>query len=156
VLNYIVTGIVGSLAVAGGLYLNIFLSAPEKTAQNVETHASKLEQLDTEISAVPALKDGKVAGYFVIKVSSTIDRSAMKQALEDLSPFLNEAVLIAAVDFASGSITEVKPSHLKALTKQILVNAEENFGASVVKDVRIEQFNFVPQAEVRDNLFKVK
>lgn len=154
-LRYLATGIAGCVAVAIGIWLGLSLSANGKTKDQNHDAAPEFAQVSTDLNGVPVFQHGEVVGYFVIKVSSVIDQSAVSWPIEDLRAPLMDAAIRAVADLSSNDGQQINSLQLKALTNSILVNAVENLGPNSVKAVHVEQFNFVPKSEIRDSLFKV-
>lgn len=102
---------------------------------------------------MPIVHDGKVTGYLVLKVSSTIDRALIKNVGETLVPYLSDAAFRAAFDFAAGGVTEIKAKHVEDMSTEIARLANKKLGAEAVKSVDLEQFNLVPASQVRGNRF---
>jgi hypothetical protein len=153
-LKLLVVGILGAMAAAGGLFFNITLNAPAHTEEdNVET-ASLVEQVSTELTGVPVIYEGKIGGYIVLRVSSTVDRSVLADMKVDLRPYLSDAALSAAFDFAASGMREVTAANIKEFTQRVKQNASDALGDGAVKSVSLEQFNFVPESQIRGNRFK--
>ena len=79
--KFAIVGLIGALSTAGGAVLALNMqSAPQgETEQHSE---ASIERVSTELTAVPIVHDGKVTGYLVLKVSSTIDRALIKNVGE--------------------------------------------------------------------------
>ncbi len=153
-LRYLAAGLVGCVAVVAGTWLGAFLMAPGAPSEEAEGEP-EFSQVSSDVNGVPILQNGQVVGYFVIKVSSVIDRNSVHWPVEDLKPPLMDAAIRAVADFATNGIQQINSVQMKSLTNAILANAAANIGQDAVKAVHVEQFNYVTKAEVRENLFKV-
>jgi hypothetical protein len=152
--KYLAAGLVGCVAVVAGIWLGAFLMAPDAPSEEAESDP-EFGQVSSDINGIPVLQNGQVVGYFVIKVSSVIDRNSVHWPVEDLKPPLMDAAIRAVADFATNGIQQINSVQMKSLTNAILANAAANLGQDAVKAVHVEQFNYVTKAEVRENLFKV-
>lgn len=152
--KYLAAGLVGCVAVVAGIWLGAFLMAPDAPSEEGESDP-EFSQVSSDINGIPVLQNGQVVGYFVIKVSSVIDRNSVHWPVEDLKPPLMDAAIRAVADFATNGIQQINSVQMKSLTNAILANAAANLGQDAVKAVHVEQFNYVTKAEVRENLFKV-
>lgn len=128
----------------------IKMNSEPKEEANAPSEAS-IERVSTEQTAVPIVHDGKVTGYLILKVSSTIDRSLVKNAGDTLVPYLSDATFRAAFDFASSGVSEIKAKHVVDMSAEIARLANQSLGANAVKIVALEQFNFVPASQIRGN-----
>jgi len=152
--KYLAAGLAGCVAVVAGTWLGTFLMAPSPPSEEAEGEP-EFSQVSSDINGIPILQNGQVVGYFVIKVSSVIDRNSAHWPVEDLKPPLMDAAIRAVSDFAANGFQQINSVQLKSLTNAILANAAANIGKDAVKAVHVEQFNYVTKAEVRENLFKV-
>jgi hypothetical protein len=152
--KYLAAGFVGCVAVVAGIWLGAFLMAPGAPGEEAERHP-EFSQVSSDINGIPVVQNGQVVGYFVIKVSSVIDRNSVYWPVEDLRPPLMDAAIRAVADFATNGIQQINSVQMKSLTNAILANAAANIGENAVKAVHVEQFNYVTKAQVRENLFKV-
>jgi hypothetical protein len=152
--KYLAAGLVGCVAVVAGIWLGGFLMAPGTPSEEAESNP-EFSQVSSDINGIPVLQNGQVVGYFVIKVSSVIDRNSIHWPVEDLKPPLMDAAIRAVADFATNGIQQINSVQMKSLTNAIQANAAANLGQNAIKAVHVEQFNYVTKAEVRENLFKV-
>lgn len=151
-LKLAIVGLIGALSTAGGavIALNMQNAPPAETAAHAE---ASIERVSTELTAVPIVHGGKVTGYLVLKVSSSIDRNLTKNVGETLVPYLSDAAFRAAFDFAAGGVTEIKAKHVEDMSAEIARLANQRLGGDAVKSVNLEQFNLVPASQVRGNRF---
>lgn len=149
-LKLAIVGLIGALSAAGGAVMA--LTMQQAPATEADQHsAAVIERVSTELTAVPVVHDGKVTGYLVLKVSSSIDKSLVKNAGDALTPYLSDAAFRAAFDFAAGGVTEIKAKHIEDMSAEIARLANQKLGADAVKSVDLEQFNLVPASKIRGN-----
>lgn len=149
-------GAIGAFGAAIGAVMAVVQShAPQSAAEGVESPAS-IESVSTELTAVPVVKDGSVTGYLVLRLSSSVDRSKIRNPDEVLAPYLSDAAFRAAFDLAAEGMTEIKAKHVERLSDEIVRIANQRFGADAVQSVRLEQFNIVPSSQVRGNVVRAE
>jgi hypothetical protein len=153
-IKLIIVGFLGAISSAGGASYALLSWGSNSNSSGEEKAGSLIENISTELTAVPIVAEGKVAGYIVLKITSRVDRSKLKSADVLLSPYLNDAVFRAAFDFASGGITEIKSKHVQQLAEEVSSIANARLGAEAVEEVHLEQFNFVSSGEIRNKLNK--
>lgn len=115
----------------------------------------KIEQLSTELAGVPVILDQKVVGYFLFKLSATIDRRKVAPAIVDLHPYLSNAGFRASYEFAARGTLKVRGEDVQALTRRVAELANEALGEASVVGVQVEQFNFARNNEVRRKISTV-
>lgn len=149
-LKLAIVGLIGALSAAGGAVLAINMNAaPQESSE--PSHEATIENVTTELTAVPVVNDGKVTAYLILKLTSTVDRSLTKEAGENLVPYLSDAAFRAAFDFAAGGVKEIKAKHVEDMSAEIARLANQRLGAMAVKSVSLEQFNLVPESQIRGN-----
>jgi flagellar basal body-associated protein FliL len=155
-IKLIIVGVVGAMSAAAGASYALMSFGNGADAAAVEEPGSTIENISTELTAVPIVKEGKVAGYMVMKITSRVDKSKLKYVDTLLNPYLNDAVFRAAFDFASGGVTEVTSKHVQQLAESVAGIANARLGGAVVLDVHLEQFNIVSSDEIRSKLNRPK
>jgi len=149
-LKLAIVGLIGALSAAGGAVFAINLnSAPQQVED--KSHEASIETVTTELTAVPVVDNGKVTAYLILKLTSTVDRSLVKDAGDNLVPYLSDAAFRAAFDFAAEGVKEIKAKHVEDMSGEIVRLANQRLGAPAVKSVNLEQFNLVPESQIRGN-----
>jgi hypothetical protein len=111
------------------------------TSGNVETRK-------TSTLNVPMIRNGNVEGYIVIQFAYTIDQANLN------SLGLSADVFILDEAFRSLFSDEIDLGHLEkysltGLTKNLKTTVNQRLGGDPVKDILIDQFNFIPKQEIR-------
>jgi hypothetical protein len=106
-----------------------------------------LQYRKTSAIDVPMIKNGDVAGYVVAQFAYTIDATTLKQLPVPPDVFIiDEAfrtIFSQDVDF-----DHLERYDLTALTTQLLHKVNERLGGELVKDMLVDEFNFVPKREI--------
>lgn len=142
------------LVALGSLMLGIKTSAQPKAAPVAESATSTIDYDRTEIMSVPILADGKVDGYIISQLVYTVDSSVKEKLKVPLGLFVNDEVF--SVFYGSYSDTRhIEHVKFADVKQEILDGVNQRFPEPVIKDIMVEQFNYVPADQVR-NLNKVQ
>ncbi len=116
-------------------------------AKTAPQQASHLEHKKTEPISVPMIADGNVAGYVVAQFVYLIDPQALKDSSTPPDAFIADEAFrrlyIDKVDF-----NHLEKYDVAALTKDLVKKVNQRLGAEIVKDILIEQFNYVPKRDI--------
>ncbi len=116
-------------------------------AQSAPRQFSHLEHKTTQPISVPMISDGSVAGYVVAQFVYLSDPKALKEISTPPDAF------IADEAFRKLYVDKVDFNHLEkydvaGLTKDLVKKVNQRLGADIVKDILIEQFNYVSKRDV--------
>lgn len=116
-------------------------------ASSAPRQLAHLEHKKTEPISVPMIADGDITGYVVAQFVYLIDPEALKKMSAPPDVFITDEAFrklyIDRVDF-----NHLEKYDVQALTKDLVEKVNRRLGGDVVKDVLIEQFNYVPKRDI--------
>lgn len=148
----LMAGLVGVAMVGVGMFLGTSLGGDDSKSAG-GPKAPELEQVMTDMTGAPVVVNGHVDGYLIFRVRSEVDKSKLENDKLDLSPYLASAAFEAAYTYYSKGLPSIKPSDFEAVAQLVTTIANRKLGPDVVRNVEMEQFNYVPSDKVRQNLF---
>ena len=152
-IKYVIIGVWGAIMMGAGVFIEQSLrKMPESQAAGV-AKSSEIDQLVTEMNGAPIIINGKVEGYIVFRTRSVIDRGKLIDPKLDVAPFLLDATFTAAYSHFEKGVPNIRPDDIQQLTTLVAEYANKKLGAEVVRNVELEQFNYVPRDKVRENMF---
>ncbi|VTZ23991.1 conserved exported hypothetical protein [Methylocella tundrae] len=106
-----------------------------------------LEHKRTEAISVPMIADGDITGYVVAQFIYLIDPEALKQMSVPPDVFITDEAFrklyVDKVDF-----NHLEKYDVAALTKDLVKRVNQRLGGDIIKDVLVEQFNYVPKQDI--------
>jgi flagellar basal body-associated protein FliL len=137
----------------GSAYGVVSWQKSQQAAKAAEAaHAAPvLEQMQTKLINVPIIADGAVQGYVLAQFAFSVDSNKLKElsTKPDLI-LIDEAFKLIyageAVDFRHMRKTDVG-----ALSKIIQTNVNKRLGQEIVRDVLIQQLNYLPRDQLRSH-----
>lgn len=118
-------------------------------ADPAKAGASKehLQQKKTAPISVPMIADGAVAGYIVAQFIYLVDPERLKEMPGSPDAFITDEAFrklyVDKVDFA-----HLEKYDVKALVESLKTQVNQRLGADLIKDVLIEQFNYVAKKDI--------
>jgi hypothetical protein len=154
-LKSIFTGSFAIGMVVAGYFLFGFLAPDPSDPHSAESAALPVEQVETELTGVPMLVEGRVQGYLLMKLKVSLDRNKMQHSELDVKPYLSDAAFRATFDFAGTGVKRIRSRDVSDLADSIKLLAEASLGEGSILAINLEQFNLIRAEEVRDRLFNV-
>lgn len=121
-----------------------------------EDEVEVVEFIKTDMVSVPVIKGGKVQGYLVAQLSFAVNKAATAKLPFEPSPYLVDVAYRTLYENSVIDFAQLQPQDLTLLAKKITEGANAKLGGEVVKDVLMNEINYVPRDEVRTNWVKKK
>ena len=106
------------------------------------------------LTSVPVIAEGEVQGYVVTQLSFAVDSSLLNRlSIKPDLILVDEAIKTI---YTGGDIDfrRMKRQDLPALTKRLAENANARFGGKLVREVFVEELNYVSKDQVRRSLIQ--
>lgn len=106
-----------------------------------------LEHKRTAPINIPMIVNGTIEGYVVAQFAYLIDRKNVKQLSVPPDAFIADEV------FRTLYADQMEFNHLEkydmpALTRELMRKVNQRLGGDIVKDVLVEEFNYVPKQDI--------
>ncbi len=106
-----------------------------------------LQHKQTQPISVPMIADGGVAGYVVAQFGYFVDPHALKDPSVPPDAFIMDEAFrrlyVDRVDF-----NHLEKYDIAALTRDLVTRVNQRLGGDVVRDILVEQFNYVPKGDI--------
>ena len=139
-------------AVSVGAVLYSFQSSEARsTAAPPPAFFGGLDHISTELVSVPLVKDGAVDGYFLTRLSYSIDSEKMKTLTVPVNAILVDE--IHSYLYANPEIDGFKAGafDISAFRDGLRESINERVGSKLIHDVFIEQADYLSKDEIRSN-----
>lgn len=141
-MKLLLVGLWVTLVALGAAY-GVSRYASEPGAQTASASAVVLQSQKTRVINVPMVADGLVRGFVAVQFVFTMDANALKAL-----PVPADVYLLDEAFRDIYSDTSLDPHHvdrydLQKLTSRMVQNTNERLGAPLIKDVLIENFNYI-------------
>jgi hypothetical protein len=104
----------------------------------------------TILIGLVVIRDGAVAGYVVTRIVYAIDTTTQKKLGVAPDPFLADETFRTVYSTAPVNVRHPEEYDLEALAAAIRKNVNARLKGDVLRDVLIQQFDFVDRSQLRD------
>jgi flagellar basal body-associated protein FliL len=156
VIKTLLIGIWVCAVALGSTYFFIHTQVAKSAHVASAEESSAVEFIKTDMVSVPVIKSGKVQGYLVTQLSFAVNAGETAKLGYEPTPYLIDTAYRTLYENSVIDFSRLKPQDLGALAKKIVDAANAKLAAEVVKDVLLNEINYVPRDEVRTNWVKNK
>jgi flagellar basal body-associated protein FliL len=153
VLKLVIIGIWVALVTAAAAYFSAGLMSQPPAADGAEA-GHVVEQVSTEMTSVPMIRDGTILGYVIIQLNFAVDKAKLEEAKVEPAPFLVDAAFRAVYQNSQADFARLRASDIDKLTDSIRDEANKRLGPDVVQQVLIQQLNYVRKDDIRTHWIK--
>lgn len=129
----------------------------EKSAQAATAEPTVMGGLDyvkTEVISVPMIRDASVEGYFLSRLVYTVDPKDMKKLVIPADALITDVVYSYVYGSPQLDFSKTDKLDLDAFRAGIRKAINDKVGQDLVKDVMIEQIDYLTKADIRANTAK--
>jgi hypothetical protein len=120
---------------------------PKATAQ--EESSGGTEYKKTKMVNVPMLADGAVQGYVMAQFVFTVDAGLLKNVTVQPEVFLQDEAFRALYSDENLDFRHLERYDMNKLTKSLAQKVNERLEAKLIKDVLIQEFNYVSRDDMK-------
>lgn len=141
-------------AVTAGAAIYSFQSAGASPDDKPKPLLGGLDYVNTDMISVPMVKDAVIQGYFLTKLVYTVEPAEMAKLSVPASALITDQVYSYLYSNPQTDFTDTADLDLDAFRKNIRDSINARIGADIVKDVLIDQVNFLSKDDIRDNAMR--
>ena len=132
---------------AGASYAVVYMGENGSLLPQREEYLDGLQYLKTRVLSIPMVENGSVRGYIVAQFVYTVEGRTMHQLTVPPEPFLVDEAFRKIYADDSMDFRKLARYDLSVLTASIKQRVNERMHGDVVKDVLVEDFNYVAKEE---------
>jgi hypothetical protein len=150
-LRLVAIGVWVILVTAGATYGSVYLARSGTADTEAGAPDEGVEELKSEMTSIPVMRDGDVIGYLILQLSFAADRRLLAERKLDPLPFMMDATFRVIFSRTDVDFWRLKSKDLDELTAEIAKQANARLGAELVREVLLQQVNFVRKEDIRTN-----
>ncbi|QND50416.1 hypothetical protein HB779_00025 (plasmid) [Phyllobacterium sp. 628] len=131
----------------GSLYFAVWQNSATAAVSSQSKDA--LDFGKTDSFSVPIIIDGTVEGYVVAQLSYTLDSRVKATVNVPIGPFINDEIFRQFYGNFS-DVKDVQKVEFASVKKSIIDGVNAHFPEPLVRDLLVEQFNYITAKEIRD------
>jgi hypothetical protein len=136
---------------AGATFGSVYIAKSGGPAESELKPDLGVEQLRSEMTSFPIMRNGDITGYLILQLSFSADRGLLAERKVDPMPFLMDAgfrVIFARTDV---EFHRLRSKDLEEVTSMIAADVNARLGVELVRHVLVQQVNFVKKEDIRTN-----
>ena len=149
-LKLVAVGMWVILVTAGATFASVYLGS-SKSGEDKEKVDAGAEELTSEMTSIPVMRNGDIEGYLILQLSFSADKALLEEKKLDPMPFLKDAAFRVIFTSTDLDFRRLKKEQLDRLTADVAKEANARIGAELVRNVLLQQFNFVKKDDIRTN-----
>ncbi len=151
--------IVGALwlcaVTAGTIFFSFSASAPKSESDAKDpAYFGGLDYIKADMISVPHIYDGEVQGYFLARLVYTAEPDKLKALTVPMQNLLLDSVYEFIYGNFPVDVTKPDSFNLEAMKSGIRNNINKRSGSELIHEVLVEQVDYIPKSEIRDNALK--
>lgn len=150
-LKLVILGIWVIIVTAGATFGSVHLRTLSSGEDSETQEDLGVEELKADMTSVPMIRGGDIIGYLIIQLSYQADRRVLSEMKLEPLPYINDATFRSIFASTDVDFRRLRGSDLDKLTSAIMKEANNRIGADLVRQVLIQQLNFVPKEDIRTN-----
>lgn len=150
-LKLVAIGVWVILVTAGATYGSVYLVKSGGSETAADEPDLGVEELKSEMTSVPVLRNGEVIGYLILQLSFGADRRLLEERKLDPLPFMVDAAFRVIFGSTDVDFRRLRSKDLDELTAAIAKEANRRIGSELVRHVLLQQVNFVKREDIRTN-----
>ena len=149
-LKLVAVGMWVILVTASATFASVYLGSG-KSDEGKEKVDAGVEELTSEMTSIPIMRNGDIEGYLILQFSFAADKAILEEKKIDPMPFLKDAAFRVIFANTEVDFRHLKKDDLNRLTADVAKVANTHIGGDLVRSVLLQQFNFVKKEEIRTN-----
>ena len=150
-IKFIVAAVWICIATAGAAIYSFQNAGKEGAGEAPKPLLGGLDYVNTDMISVPLIEHGAVKGYFLVKLVYTVEPAEMAKLSVPATALMTDQVYSYLYSNPQIDFTKAASLDVDAFRKNIRETINGRIGADIVKDVLIDQVNYLSQGEIRDN-----
>ncbi|OCW56169.1 hypothetical protein [Hoeflea olei] len=151
-IKLLITGIWICAVALASVYFSVQMANKKETVEPPAAMFGGLETIRGEMVSIPVIRDGAVQGYFLTRLSYTVDPERAKAMSVPLPELATDVLYTALVGEQVIDFTGARKFDLEAFKTQVKETLNAKLGEEVFHDVLVEQIDFLSKADIRSNM----
>jgi hypothetical protein len=150
-LKLVAIGVWVILVTAGATFGSVYLAGASQEEAGADPVDEGVEELKSEMTSIPVVRGGEIAGYLILQLSFASDRRLLEEKKLDPMPYMKDAAFRAVFSSSDIDFRRLDGADLDRLTTAIAKEANSRIGADLVRSVLLQQLNYVRKEDIRTN-----
>lgn len=146
------TGVWISAVALASVYFSVQIANKKESAEDDPAMFGGLETIRSDITSIPVISGGAVKGYFLTRLSYTIDPAKAGLMTIPATDLVTDSLYSALVGDRLIDFPNMTNFDLEGFKARIRDTINERLGEKVFHDVVVEQIDYLSKADIRSNM----
>jgi hypothetical protein len=151
-IKLLVTGVWITVVALASVYFSIQATNTKESVEPEPDMFGGLETIRGEVTSIPVISDGAVQGYFLTRISYTVDPAKADLLTIPLPVLVMDQLYTALVGEQVIDFPSLKKFDLEAFKVHIRESLNKRVGDTVFHDIIVEQIDFLSKSDIRSNM----
>jgi hypothetical protein len=151
-IKLLITGVWISAVALASVYFSVQIANKKEGDDPVPAMFGGLESVRGDVTSIPVISGGSVKGYFLTRLSYTIDPSKAELMTIPVKDLVTDALYSALVGDNLIDFPNMKRFDLEGFKTRIRDSINERLGDKVFHDVLVEQIDYLSKEDIRANM----
>ena len=151
-IKLLATGVWICAVALASVYFSVQSANEKNNAEPVPAMFGGLDTVRGEVTSIPVISSGAVQGYFLTRLSYTIDPKKAALLTIPVPDLIKDALYTALVGKQVIDFPSMRKFDLETFKALIRDTLNERIGDVVFHDVIVEQIDFLSKADIRSNM----
>lgn len=151
-IKLLITGVWICAVALASVYFSVQSANKKEPVETDPAMFGGLETVRGEVTSIPVISDGAVQGYFLTRLSYTVEPVKAAALTIPLPDLVTDALYSALVGEKLIDFPHMEKFDLETFKTHIRDKLNERLGEEVFHDVIVEQIDFLSKADIRSNM----
>jgi hypothetical protein len=151
-IKLLATGVWICAVALASVYFSVQTANKKESAETDPPMFGGLETVRGEVTSIPVISGGAVKGYFLTRLSYTIDPSKAGLMTIPVPDLVTDALYTALVGEQLIDFPNMAQFDLEGFKARIRDSINERLGDKVFHDVIVEQIDYLSKEDIRSNM----
>lgn len=151
-IKLLITGVWISVVALASVYFSVQMANKPEDEEPVPALFGGLETIRGDVTSIPVISGGRVTGYFLTRLSYTIDPSKAALMTIPVKDLVTDALYTSLVGDNLIDFPNMKRFDLEGFKAHIRDSINERLGDKVFHDVLVEQIDYLSKEDIRSNM----
>lgn len=151
-IKMLVTGVWVCAVALAAVYFSVQVTNKEESTEPEPPMFGGLETIRGEVTSIPVISSGAVQGYFLTRLSYTLDPLKAEKLTIPVEELITDALYTALVGEPVIDFPDIERFDLEVFKAHIRDSLNQRVGEELFHDVIVEQIDFLSKEDIRSNV----
>ena len=151
-IKMLVTGVWVCAVALVAVYFSVQITNKKESTEPAPAMFGGLETIRGEVTSIPVISSGAVQGYFLTRLSYTLDPLKAEKLTIPVEELITDALYTALVGEPVIDFPDIEKFDLELFKTHIRDSLNQRVGEELFHDVIVEQIDFLSKEDIRSNV----